>query len=126
STCAPCRALNVTNGFNAFLNSYNPNTGGDVNVIKYQMNWPAPGDDPSYNPDGLARRIHYEVNAVPQAFVNGKTEVVSHNSAEIDAGRQEPAFADITATLTVTGSTNTAANHTVEASAEITPWVTIS
>ncbi|MBL7933649.1 MAG: choice-of-anchor J domain-containing protein [Bacteroidia bacterium] len=126
STCAPCRVLNVTNGFNALLNGNNPNTGGLVNVIKYQMNWPSPGDDPSYNPDGLARRIHYDVNAVPQAFVNGRTEMQNHSQAEIDAGKLEPAFADITATLSVTGSTAAAANHTVTASATITPWVTIS
>lgn len=126
STCNPCAGLNVANGFNALLNGNTPNTGGIVNVIKYQMNWPAPGDDPSYNPHGLARRIHYDVNAVPQAYVNGRTEMQAHSQGEIDAGKLEPAFADITATLSAVGSTNAAASHTVSASATITPWVTIS
>lgn len=126
STCPPCAALNVANGFNALLNGNNPNTGGDVAVIKYQMNWPSPGNDPSYNPDGLARRIHYDVNAVPQAYVNGRTEMQAHSQGEIDAGKAEPAFADITATLSAMGSTNAAASTTVSASATITPYVTIS
>lgn len=126
STCPPCAALNVANGFNALLNGNNPNTGGDVAVIKYQMNWPSPGDDPSYNPDGLARRLHYGVNAVPQAYVNGRTEMQAHSQGEIDAGKAEPAFADITATLSAMGSTNAAASTTVSASATITPYVTIS
>lgn len=126
STCPPCAALNVANGFNALLNGNNPNTGGDVAVIKYQMNWPSPGNDPSYNPDGLARRLHYGVNAVPQAYVNGRTEMQAHSQGEIDAGKAEPAFADITATLSAMGSTNAAASTTVSASATITPYVTIS
>jgi hypothetical protein len=126
STCPPCRTLNVTNGFNALLNSNSPNTGGDVNVIKYQMNWPSPNNDPSYNSHGLARRLHYDVNSVPHSLVNGRTEMNAHDQGEIDAGKAEDAFADITATLSATGSTNAAANHTVMASATITPWVTIT
>ena len=88
STCVPCAALNVTNGFDALLNSNNPNKGGNVNVVKYQMNWPNPGNDPSYNGHGLSRRAHYGINGVPSAIVNGRTKMVAHSQAEINAANR--------------------------------------
>lgn len=125
STCAPCAQLNVTNGFDALLNNNNPNKGGNLCVIKYQMNWPDPGNDPSYNDHGNARRAHYGVTGIPYAKLNGRTEMTNHTQAEIDAAVAEPAFADITATLSAKGSTNTAATTTIAASATITPYVSI-
>lgn len=55
STCVPCANLNTT--FDPLLNGNSPNTGGNLSLIKYQVNWPSPGNDPSYNPHSLARRI---------------------------------------------------------------------
>jgi hypothetical protein len=116
STCPPCASLNVT--FDPLLNSNNPNTGSRVNVVKYQMNWPSPGNDPSYNPDGLARRNFYGVSGIPDAYANGRTRMSTHDQAEIDAAKAESAFADMTATLTKTGNTFTA-------NLSITPYVTV-
>lgn len=124
STCAPCAALNAN--FDPLLNSNNPNTGGIVNVIKYQVNWPSPGNDPSYNAHCLSRRAHYDVNAAPTTIIDGKTEMQNHTQAEIDAAKLEPAFADITATLSANGSTNTTAATTLVATATITPYLTIT
>jgi|GEM_PF-860385 len=125
STCGPCAYLNVQLGFDALINSNNANTGADLNIIKYQVNWPSPGNDPSYNAHCLARRMHYDVNAAPTTIINGTTEMQNHSQAEIDAAKLEPAFANITPTLSAKGSTNAAAATTIVASATITPFVTI-
>lgn len=116
STCNPCAALNVN--FDPLCNSNTPNTGGRVNVIKYQVNWPAPGNDPSYNADAATRVTYYGINAAPTAMTNGTTDMVNHNQAEIDAAKAVPAYADITATLNVVGTT-------ITGSANVTPYVTI-
>lgn len=106
STCAPCASLNVT--FDPLLNSNNPNTGSRVNVVKYQMNWPSPGNDPSYNADGATRRGFYGVSGIPDAYANGRTRMSNHDQAEIDAAKNEPAFADMTATIVKSGNQFTA------------------
>lgn len=124
STCNPCASLNST--FDPLLNNNTPNTGGDVNVIKYQVNWPSPGNDPSYNAHCLARRTHYNVNAAPTAIIDGRTEMNNHSQAEIDAAKLEPAFADITATLTAKKSSTLASvSTTVVGTATIMPYLTI-
>ena len=117
STCVPCANLNVN--FDPLLNSNNPNMGGSLNVIKYQVNWPSPGNDPSYNPHGKSRVAHYAVPYAPYALTNGRTEMLNNDQAEINAAIAEPAFADITTSLNVVGTT-------ISASATITPYVTIA
>lgn len=70
STCAPCRAFNAN--YDPFCLTYNVNHAGtNVNIIKYQMNWPSPNDDRSYNNDGLTRRTYYSCNSIPDHWVNG-------------------------------------------------------
>lgn len=117
STCGPCASLNVS--FDPLLNANNPNTGSRVNVVKYQMNWPAPGNDPSYNADGATRRNFYGVSGIPDAYANGRTNMQSHNQAEIDAAIAEPAFAEMTATIAKSGNTFTA-------NLSITPQLSVS
>ena len=124
STCPPCAQLNAT--FDPLVNTNNPNSGGDVNVIKYQVNWPSPGNDPSFNAHGDSRVAHYDIQGAPTAITNGRTEMSAHNQAEINAAKAEPAFANITATLTANGSTNAAVATTVVASATIIPRLTIT
>jgi len=118
STCAPCASLNST--FDPFINTNNPNTGGRVNIIKNQVNWPSPGTDPSYNPHSAARVTYYDISAAPTTLIDGTSEMQYHNQAEIDAAKLIPAYATITASLTATPS------GTVSASAVIIPHVTIS
>ena len=124
STCGPCASLNST--FDPLVNSNNANTGGDVNVIKYQVNWPSPGNDPSFNAHGDSRVAHYDIQGAPTAITNGRTEMSNHDQAEINAAKAEPAFANITATLSANGSTNAAVATTVVASATIIPRLTIT
>lgn len=121
STCNPCAQTNSS--LDPLLNTYNPNSGGSVNVIKYQMNWPSPGNDPSYNAHGLKRRIFYGVPGIPFATSNGaqNSNIIYTNNtvAEINSGLAEPAWADITPSISVTG-------NIISASASILPYITVS
>ncbi len=68
ATCGPCASQNPA--WNALLNANQD----ILTSIKYQMSWPAPGNDPMYhhNPqDNTARRNYYNVNSVPNAVING-------------------------------------------------------
>jgi hypothetical protein len=116
STCVPCANLNVN--FDPLLNSNNPNTGGRVNVIKNQVNWPSPGNDPSYNTHSAARVTYYGINAAPTALTNGTQEMNAHSQGEIDAAKAEPAYANITASLSVNAGV-------ITGSASVIPYVSI-
>lgn len=114
STCPPCAAENKT--YDPLLQKNTPNIGGDLNVIKYQMNWPSPGNDPSYNAHGNTRRGYYSINGIPDGRVNGVKKTFN-TQAGLDASKTTPATVDITATLEVTG-------NNLKAKATITPYVT--
>ncbi len=93
STCAPCAAFNQT--FDPLIVSNNANTpAARFNVIKYQMNWPSPGTDPSYNGDGIIRRGFYGVNSIPDHYTNGMPGA-NGNQAEINASKADSAFVNI-------------------------------
>ncbi len=92
STCGPCAAFNVD--FDPYLTSVNTNIpGGDVAAVKYQMNWPSPGNDPSYNPDGNTRRGFYGVSGIPDLFLNGMPS--GGSSQEVSAAKAKPSFVNI-------------------------------
>jgi len=116
STCGPCAMLNAN--FDPLLNTNNPNSGGRVNVIKNQVNWPSPGNDPSYNPHSASRVSYYAINAAPTALINGTSEMNAHDQAEIDAGKNAPAYASISANIAVNG-------NLVSGTATVTPYLTI-
>lgn len=118
STCGPCASLNVS--FDPLLNSNNPNTGGRVNVIKNQVNWPSPGNDPSYNPHSASRVSYYGVTAAPTSIIDGTTEMNAHSQAEIDAAKAVPAYANITASLSVSSNSTV-----ITGSATVIPYVSI-
>jgi hypothetical protein len=90
--------------------------GSNLNAIKYQVNWPSPGNDPSYNPDVLTRRNYYAVNAAPTVLFNGTPG--SGNQTNINVAKAMPGYATITPTITFNAGA-------VTANATITPYVTI-
>lgn len=97
STCAPCASLNNTMD-PLLTNTLNVNQqGSNVAAIKYQMNWPSPGNDPSYNPDGVTRKTFYSVNSAPTVFLDGKkiTGSQATNSGTYSAEAAKPAYFDI-------------------------------
>ncbi|MEO6832619.1 MAG: choice-of-anchor J domain-containing protein [Chitinophagaceae bacterium] len=117
STCVPCANLNVT--FDPLVLANNANVASsNFNIIKYQMNWPNPGNDVSYNNDGSARRNFYGVNGIPDHFTNGAAGGAG-DQAEITAAKVPSAFMDITGTYTVK-------KDSIIATATITPWFTIT
>ena len=117
STCSPCASFNST--FDPLVVSNNANTTpSKFNVVKYQMNWPSPNNDPSFNTGGDTRRGYYGVTGIPDHFTNGAAGGAG-DQAEITASKTAPAFMTITGTYTVHGST-------LNASATVTPKFTIT
>lgn len=93
STCAPCAAFNAM--FDPLLVANNANQPASrFNVIKYQMGWPSPGNDPSLNAHGQQRTVMYGVSGIPDHYVNGKYSW-EDNQAMIDASKSKPAFVQI-------------------------------
>src|SRR5690606_13596804 len=117
STCAPCASFNVT--FDPLILANNVNKpSSNFNIVKYQMNWPAPGNDVSYNNDGFQRRVYYQVSAIPDHFTNGKPGG-SGNQTEIDNAKLSPAY------LTMSG-TYTVKNDSIIATVTLTPNFTLT
>ncbi len=115
STCVPCQNLNAV--WDPILQSNNANLpGSNLNAVKYQVNWPAPGNDPSYNNDVLTRRTYYNCNSAPTVLFNGTPG--TGNQANINVAKTWPAYANITPTITYNAGV-------VTANATITPFITI-
>jgi len=64
STCGPCASFNTS--FVPWCTTHEE----EITLIKYQMNWPSPGD-PYYTPEGGVRKTFYGVGFVPDLYVNG-------------------------------------------------------
>jgi len=65
STCVPCPVANAV--IDSIL-GLNPN---EYSIIKYQMNWPGSGD-PYFTEEGGVRRDYYEINSVPDLYINSE------------------------------------------------------
>lgn len=75
STCPPCAYMNAW--LDPLLNNRNANKeNSGLVVVKYQMNFPSPGTDASYNAHSQARASHYIAGmsswGIPLHFTNGK------------------------------------------------------
>lgn len=103
STCSPCATFNSST-FTPFITAH-PD---EFSLIKYQMNWPSPGD-PYYTAEGGTRRGYYNVNAVPSLFIDGATSAMTSTgmAAELSAEAGKATFFAITQTPTYTGTTVT-------------------
>ncbi|PID67768.1 MAG: hypothetical protein CR968_05005 [Flavobacteriia bacterium] len=112
STCGPCATFN-NSVFNSFM-ANNP----DVPVIKYQMNWPNPGD-PYYTPEGGVRRNYYGVSGVPNLFVGGKATATSNDGVNgaLDYENAKNSYFVINATHHIVGDT-------FSVDVDITPYIT--
>lgn len=98
STCGPCVAgnENMATIFNA-----NPNKWV---VIKYQMNWPSPGD-PYYTAEGGVRRDYYGVSSVPALKIDGGHSYdgnsSSYSTTDLNSAYGALAFVEISAALSL-------------------------
>jgi thiol-disulfide isomerase/thioredoxin len=101
STCPPCASFNP--GYKQLLDDNNANTSGTQLVsVKYQMNWPNPGNDPAYNSEASARKDVYNISGVPDVVYSGSN--ISTSQATIDAVTAIPALTEMSAEWSFTGN----------------------
>jgi hypothetical protein len=101
STCGPCASFNP--GYKTLLDNNNANTAtGRVTSVKYQMNWPSPGNDPAYNQEAADRRVAYGISGVPDVVYSGSN--IPTDQANIDLVKNIPALAELDAEWSATGN----------------------
>ncbi len=106
STCPPCFTL-ATSGFGGgglgqYLKDANANaeTGADLAVISYQVNWPEPGDH-AWNSEVETRRAYYGVSGAPTLFIDAQ---ISGVPSDVTNAAAVPTYVDIDATHIITGN----------------------
>ncbi len=118
STCAPCAGFN-SNDFNS---TYLTNNAGHFTLIKYQMNWPSPGDV-YYTDEGGVRRDYYNVTAVPTLFLDGVDGDYPSNPAnlqpDLDTAYGSAAYFDLAARYFIDPTT-----HAVNVTVDVNPYLT--
>ena len=115
STCAPCASFNP--GYKQLLDANDANTSGTQLVsVKYQMNWPSPGNDPAYNSEAAARRALYSISGVPDVVYSGANIPTSQGA--IDAVMAIASFVELSAEWGNTG-TQIQCDVTAEALADL-------
>ncbi len=105
STCGPCASLNTS--FAPMLTGLGTNhLGSNYAAVKYHMNWPSPGNDPSYNPDGNTRRGYYGVTGIPDMYLDGGS-MTGTTASVMQAAQAKPAFLDLATQALVNGNSVT-------------------
>lgn len=126
STCPPCKSFAAW--FDPAMTTNNANKPSSGNVlIKYQMNWPPPGNDVSYNQHGLDRRTFYNVTGIPHHFANGTDGTASDAaslSTEITNCKKTTTNMNITATYKI--KKIDATNDSIFITVKCTPTVALS
>jgi hypothetical protein len=113
STCPPCASLNTT--FGPTLSGLNTNDlGSNVSAVKYHLNFPSPGNDPSYNPDANTRRSYYGVSGIPDLYIDGKP-MTATSAAYIQQQAARDAFVDLGLSYTLNG-------NQINVTANVTPY----
>lgn len=100
STCSPCASFNED--FVPWCQSHDD----QITLVKYQMNWPSPGD-PYYTAEGGVRRDYYGVGYVPDLYAGGiqlatdMTAVNNNFQQQLDT----PGLLEIASAHTILGTT---------------------
>jgi len=105
STCNPCYTFNTYYFNEDFLRRNR----SKLNLIKYQMNWPNPGD-PYYTAEGGERRAYYGINAVPSLMIdgeNGRYFDTNELQADLDAHYTLPGVFTLNAYYLIDTTTQT-------------------
>ena len=98
STCGTCPQLSQQ--MDDFCNS-NPDK---YTYVKYQMNWPAPGD-PYYTTEGGARKSYYGVIAIPDLFMDATDYVFDPvPQSDFDSHYEAPSAVEIKGAYSVQGN----------------------
>jgi hypothetical protein len=110
STCAPCASAAPT--IATTLNNNQTNTTGRVAAIKYHMNYPSPGTDPTYNSYSNTRHTYYGVSGIPHAQLDGPVygghptaggAAATLTQAKLDERKAMPAFVNLPTTAYFNG-----------------------
>jgi hypothetical protein len=112
ATCPPCLPGNRQ------IEAVNHANPGKQVVIKYQQNFPAPGNDPYYTAEGGARRGYYGINAIPYMTIDGGW---NDNSNSFTAAVLN-SFQDKPAVMRIKGAYTLGRSGTVAAAATIRPF----
>ncbi len=113
STCNPyCRLGNINT---RAINTQPANRGKFVE-IKYQQNFPAPGNDPYYIAAGRARFSYYGGPGIPYMILDGgwNGNSQSYTAAVLNQFHSQPALARIQGSYSLTGGRNVAATATIK------------
>ena len=110
STCGPCASTNP--GTHATLLANNVNTAtGKVNAVKYQMNYPSPGNDPAYTAECNTRHTYYGISGIPAGELDGGYGFEGHpaglTQTNIDDRYAVPAVFTISGSATFVGNSVT-------------------
>jgi hypothetical protein len=110
STCPPCLPGNQN------LRTITQANPGKSIDIKYQQNFPAPGNDQYQSAESINRRGYYAVNSIPRMEVDGGWDgnANSYTTPLLNNFRSKPAIIGVSGTHTIVG-------HTVTAQAVIDP-----
>jgi hypothetical protein len=106
STCVPCRAGNA--------NTHSINTAainrGKFVEIKYQQNFPAPGNDPYYTAESGARFNYYDGSFIPYMLLDGgwNENSQSYTAAILNQYYAKPAIVRVQGEYTLARTTVTA------------------
>lgn len=105
NTCPPCYSWNVAYSPILANNMPNDEAAPGVAVLKFQMDWPSPGNDPSNNDEADTRRGFYSVTGIPDWRIDGDNN--DGTQSQIDNYQGMPAELEIEAAYSVTGNTVT-------------------
>ncbi|HSI90355.1 MAG TPA: T9SS type A sorting domain-containing protein, partial [Adhaeribacter sp.] len=101
STCGPCKPGNAN-----LRNITLANPGKSID-IKYQQNFPAPGNDPYQTTESINRRGYYNVNSIPRMEVDGGWDgnANSYTTGLLNTAQAKPSLVAISGTHTIIGNT---------------------
>jgi hypothetical protein len=105
NTCGPCASWNGSYGPIIENNMPNDMNSPGIAVLKYQMDWPSPGTDPSFNDDANTRQGFYSTSGIPDWWIDGIAN--DGTQSQIDTRKATDAELFITSAYTVTGTTIT-------------------
>lgn len=116
STCNPCRPSNM------LLDSTFAKNPGKYTCVKYQMNWPSPGD-PYFTLEGGVRRDYYGVEGIPDLAADGdyyNGSLGAYTSSMLMMEYIQASFIDFEATFITDG------DHLYTTTLKVSPLKTIT
>ena len=111
STCPPCRPGNI----NARNVNTQPGNRNKAVEIKYQQDFPAPGNDPYATTESIARRGYYGVNSIPRMELDGQWDqnAASFSTPVLNQFQSRPALVRVRGSYSLTAGSRVGITATV-------------